>query len=134
MRAGADRLNSSTLKALDDIVAGLFKFEFWAWMGWLDVKHRYRRTVLGPFWNSATLMVYTVVVGIVGAGLFNQNIHQYLPYLASGMIVWTLVSNMILESCTLFVSGHALFAMFVSNTRFLPVSWFGETSSSSVAI
>jgi ABC-type polysaccharide/polyol phosphate export permease len=114
VRAGADQLNSSTLKALHDIVAGLFKFELWGRMGWLDVKRRYRRTVLGPFWNSATIMVYTVVVGIVGAGLFNQNIHQYLPYLASGMIVWTLVSTMILESCTLFVTGHALFR----NVRF----------------
>jgi ABC-type polysaccharide/polyol phosphate export permease len=54
-------------------------------------------------------MAYTAVVGIVGAGLFNQDIHQYLPYLASGMIVWTFISTMILESCTLFVTGHALF-------------------------
>ena len=83
-------------------------------MGWLDVKRRYRRTTLGPFWNSATLAIYTVAVGIVGAGLFHQDIYHYLPYLISGMIVWTLLSTIILESCTLFVTGHALFR----NVRF----------------
>ena len=29
----------------------------------LDIKRRYRRTMLGPFWNSATLAVYTIAVG-----------------------------------------------------------------------
>ena len=114
LRVGSDRPRSPTSATLEDIVGGLFKFELWGRMGWLDVKRRYRRTLVGPFWNSATLMAYTVAVGIVGAGLFNQDIHQYLPYLASGMIVWTLVSTMILESCTLFVTGHALFR----NVRF----------------
>jgi ABC-type polysaccharide/polyol phosphate export permease len=83
-------------------------------MGWLDIKRRYRRTTLGPFWNSTTLTVYTVAVGAVGAGLFHQDFRQYLPYLVSGMIVWTLISSTILESCSLFVTGHALFR----NVRF----------------
>jgi ABC-type polysaccharide/polyol phosphate export permease len=111
LRAESDRPSST---AWDDIVGGLFKSELWGRMGWLDVKRRYRRTILGPFWNSATLTIYTVAVGIVGAGLFHQDIHQYLPYLISGMIVWTLVSTIILESCSLFVTGHALFR----NVRF----------------
>jgi ABC-type polysaccharide/polyol phosphate export permease len=106
--------SSLTATAWDDIIRGLLKSELWGRMGWLDVKRRYRRTLLGPFWNSATLTVYTVAVGIVGAGLFHQDIRQYLPYLMSGMIVWTLVSTMILESCSLFVTGHALFR----NVRF----------------
>jgi homopolymeric O-antigen transport system permease protein len=114
LRAHSDRRNSLTSTAWEDIVGGLFKSELWGRMAWLDVKRRYQRTTLGPFWNSATLTLYTVAVGTVGAGLFHQDFYQYLPYLISGMIVWTLVSTIILESCTLFVSGHALFR----NVRF----------------
>jgi ABC-type polysaccharide/polyol phosphate export permease len=105
---------SLTSTAWNDIVGGLFKCELWGRIGWLDVKRRYRRTTLGPFWNSATLTIYTVAVGIVGAGLFNQDIYEYLPYLISGMIVWTLISTIVLESCSMFVTGHALFR----NVRF----------------
>jgi ABC-type polysaccharide/polyol phosphate export permease len=70
--------------------------------------------MLGPFWSSCTLAVYTVAVGVVGAGLFKQDVHEYLPYLSSGMIVWTLISTIILEACTLLVVGNALFR----NVRF----------------
>jgi ABC-type polysaccharide/polyol phosphate export permease len=114
VRAEFDQRHSVTSMAWKDIIDGLIKFELWMRLGWLDIKRRYRRTTLGPFWNSATLAIYTVAVGAVGAGLFHQDFKHYLPYLISGMIVWTLLSTIITESCLLFVTGHALFR----NVRF----------------
>jgi ABC-type polysaccharide/polyol phosphate export permease len=105
----ATRLRSLTPSAWQDLAGGLLRSELWGRIGWLDVKRRYRRTMLGPFWSSITLAIYTISVGIVGAGLWHQDINEYLPYLISGMIVWTLVSTIIMESCTLFIAGHALF-------------------------
>jgi ABC-type polysaccharide/polyol phosphate export permease len=107
-------LRSLASSAGADLIGGLSKSELWGRIGWLDVKRRYRRTVLGPFWSSITLALYTIAVGIVGSGLWHQDIREYLPYLSSGMIVWTLISTIILEACTLFVLGHALFR----NVRF----------------
>jgi ABC-type polysaccharide/polyol phosphate export permease len=101
-------VGSLRAKTWQDLIGGLRKTELWGRIGWLDVKRRYRRTVIGPFWSSGTLAIYTIAVGVVGAGLFKQDIHEYLPFLSSGMIVWTLISTIILESCTLFVTGHAL--------------------------
>jgi ABC-type polysaccharide/polyol phosphate export permease len=99
---------------VEDLIGGLFKVELWGRIGWLDVKRRYRRTMIGPFWSTITLAVYVIAVGLVGAGLWNQQISSYLPYLSSGMIVWTLISTIIIEACTLLVVGHALFR----NVRF----------------
>lgn len=107
-------LPSLQAAAWGDLVNGLLRFELWGRIGWLDVKRRYRRTALGPFWTSATLAIYTVAVGIVGAGLFHQNIREYLPYLSSGMIVWTLISTIIIKSCNALIVGHILFR----NVRF----------------
>jgi len=100
--------STATSAARKDLVGGLLKFQLWGRIGWLDVKRRYRRTVIGPFWSSIALAVYTIAVGAVGAGLWHQNIHDYLPYLSSGMIVWTMISMIIIESCNLFILGHAL--------------------------
>jgi len=97
-----------------DLIGGLLRTELWGRLGWLDVKRRYRRTMLGPFWTSISLAVYVICVGAVGAGLWHQNVQEYLPFLVSGMIAWLLVSTMINESCTLLVSGHSLFR----NVRF----------------
>ena len=80
----------------------------WGRMGWADVKRRYRRTVIGPFWQSLTLLIFVLVMSLVWATLFNMNVKEYLPYLCSGMIVWLLLSAFITEGATLFVSAEGL--------------------------
>ena len=102
------------MTAAEDLIGGLRRTDLWGRLGWLDVKRRYRRTMLGPFWTSISLGIYVVCVGAVGAGLWHQNIEEYLPFLVSGMIAWLLVSTIINESCMLLVSGHSLFR----NVRF----------------
>lgn len=101
-------------KAWSDIVGGLLRFKLWGRIGWLDIKRRYRRTMVGPFWSTLTLGFYVLAVGVVGAGLFKQDPTTYLPYLASGMIVWTMISMILTEACTMFVLGNTLFR----NVRF----------------
>jgi ABC-type polysaccharide/polyol phosphate export permease len=102
------------MTAAQDLIGGLSRTELWGRLGWLDVKRRYRRTMLGPFWTSISLGIYVICVGAVGAGLWHQDIEEYLPFLVSGMIAWVLVSNIINESCNLLVTGHSLFR----NVRF----------------
>ena len=99
---------SLALTAAQDLGIGLMKSDLWGRLGWLEVKRRYHRTLLGPFWTSISLAMYVVAVGLVGSGLWHQEIREYLPFLISGMVAWLLVSTIISESCTLFVSGHAL--------------------------
>jgi ABC-type polysaccharide/polyol phosphate export permease len=101
-------------QAWRDLTGGLMRFKLWGRLGWLDIKRRYRRTVVGPFWSTLTLAIYVIAVGTVGAGLFKQDPSTYLPYLASGMIVWTMVSTIMIESCAMFVQGNAL----LRNVRF----------------
>jgi ABC-type polysaccharide/polyol phosphate export permease len=106
---GASGLRSLALTAGQDLLGGLWKTELWGRLGWLEVKRRYRRTLLGPFWTSISLAMYVVAVGVVGAGLWHQDIREYLPFLISGMVAWLLVSTIISEACSLLVTGHALF-------------------------
>jgi ABC-type polysaccharide/polyol phosphate export permease len=95
--------------AASDLWHGLQRTELWGRLGWRDVRRRYQRTTIGPFWSSITLGVYVLTVGTVGAGIWHQNLHDYLPFLVSGMIVWTLVSTIITESCGVFIVGQSLF-------------------------
>lgn len=107
--APRESLRSLGLSAGRDIIGGLRKIELWGRLGWLDVKRRYRRTLLGPFWTSISLAMYVGAVGVVGAGLWHQDLKEYLPFLISGMVAWLLVSTIITDACSLLVSGHALF-------------------------
>jgi ABC-type polysaccharide/polyol phosphate export permease len=92
------------ITAKQDLVQGLANWQLWGRLGWLDVKRRYRRTMIGPFWSAISVAIYAGAVGLVGAGLWHQNLHDYLPFLVAGLIVWMLVSTVINESCLLLVS------------------------------
>jgi ABC-type polysaccharide/polyol phosphate export permease len=97
-----------TNSAADDVVIGFKQWDLWGRLGWLEIKRRYRRTVIGPFWSVISLTVVVLVIGGLGAGLLNQPVAEYVPFLAAGMVVWMLLSVMITESCVLFVSGANL--------------------------
>jgi ABC-type polysaccharide/polyol phosphate export permease len=102
-------LRALTVTAWQDLAGGLRKSELWSRLGWLEVKRRYQRTVLGPFWTSISLALYVITFGIVGSGLWHLEIREYLPFFVSGMVAWFLVSIIVTEASSLFVSGQALF-------------------------
>jgi ABC-type polysaccharide/polyol phosphate export permease len=103
---GAGRSNSQA--ALDDLRAGLQQWLLWMTLGWLDVKQRYRRAVLGPFWITISMLVMVVSLGVLYAGIFHQETRSFLPYLAAGFIVWNFISATITESTTTFVAAEGL--------------------------
>ena len=67
-------------------------------MGWLDVKRRYRRTVIRPFWSAISLTIFVAAFGGVGAGLWSRQTKEYLPFLAAGMVVSPLTYRIFRES------------------------------------
>jgi ABC-type polysaccharide/polyol phosphate export permease len=102
-------LTSVGTTAARDLLEGLLQWNLWMRLGWLEIKRRYRRTVVGPFWSAISLGVFVLLLGSVGSGLWNQQSRDYLPFLASGMVVWIMISTIVTESCSLFVSSSNLF-------------------------
>lgn len=93
---------------MQDILGGLLQWRLWGRLGWLEVKRRYRRTIVGPFWTSVSLLVFVTVMSAVGSGLLSKETKEYLPFLLAGMVVWTLLSSIMQESSSVFVSGAGL--------------------------
>lgn len=98
-----------TTTPVRDLIDGLLSWRLWGRLGWLEVKRRYRRTVIGPFWSAISLGVFVLALGSVGSGLWNRQAADYLPFLAAGMVVWVLISTIITESCGLFIQGTNLY-------------------------
>lgn len=94
--------------AISDLLNGLRAWPIWTRLGWQEVKRRYRRTTLGPFWATLSLGIFISAISFVWAPLFGTKLDVYLPFFASGMVAWTLVSTLVNESCTIFSSGEGL--------------------------
>ncbi|HKH19830.1 MAG TPA: ABC transporter permease [Gammaproteobacteria bacterium] len=81
-----------------DIYRGLGAYPLWAMLGWSDIRLRYRRSVLGPFWITLSMSIFIAVLGVIYSRIFNMDVKTYLPFLAVGFIVWGFISSTINES------------------------------------
>ena len=77
----------------------------WALLGVSDIRLRYKRSRFGQFWITLSMAFFVAGIGAVYGGLFQQNIHDYIPYLAVNMIVWTFIQTTISESCQAFIEA-----------------------------
>lgn len=65
------------------------------YLAWADTKARYKKSVLGPFWIVLTNLIGVIGLSVVWAQLFNQDIRQFAPTLAIGLIVWQLIAGVL---------------------------------------
>ncbi|GEL16506.1 galactan export ABC transporter permease subunit Wzm/RfbD [Pseudonocardia asaccharolytica] len=100
-------------RAFGDLRQGWRQRPLWGYLGWQDIKQRYRRSVLGPLWISISMAVIATAMGILYGALFQEQIETFLPYVAVGLLIWNFISGCILEGSEVFIANEGLI-------RFLP--------------
>ncbi|WP_245672809.1 ABC transporter permease [Aldersonia kunmingensis] len=91
-----------------DLRQGLTQRELWLSLGWQDIKQRYRRSVLGPFWITIATGLQAAAMGILYSALLDIPLSEFLPYVTVGLIVWNLISASILEGSEVFIANEGL--------------------------
>ncbi len=81
--------------AWKDLRDGLKKWNVWLMLAYQDVKLRYRRSVLGPFWITISMAITVYSMGYLYGHLFHTNLQLYFPFLVAGMLGWALISSQI---------------------------------------
>ena len=95
-------------RAWRDLVDGFGRRELWLHLGWQDIKQRYRRSVLGPFWITIATGVTAIAMGGLYSKLFKLELSEHLPYVTLGLIIWNLINAAILEGADVFVANEGL--------------------------
>lgn len=95
-------------RAFQDFAGGFAQRELWLSLGWQDIKQRYRRSVLGPFWITIATGLQAVAMGVLYAALLGQPLREYLPYVTVGLIIWNVISASILEGSEVFIANEGL--------------------------
>ena len=73
-----------------------------------DIRQRYRRSTLGPFWITISTGVMIACIGIIFGSLFKSPMSDFLPFLAAGLIIWGLISSTITEATSVFVAAEPI--------------------------
>lgn len=101
-----------------DLFAAIAAYDLWSFLAWQDIKIKYRRSKIGPFWITLSMAVFCVALGVVYSQLFKNEITELLPFLAIGLVVWSFVAGCVGEMPNLFVDN----ASYIKDMRINPLT------------
>lgn len=73
-----------------------------------DIKLRYRRSIIGPIWLTLSTFIFVAAIGAVYSRVMNIPLTEYLPYMASGYVLWTFFSASIIEGAACFTDATSI--------------------------
>src|SRR5262245_23506611 len=77
-------------------------------LAWSDMRHRYVRSLLGPFWMSIQMAIMVAVLGPVIGHLSNGSALSRLPMLALSLTAWTFLNGVVLDATTALQNSASL--------------------------
>jgi lipopolysaccharide transport system permease protein len=90
---------------LTDLKESILLWRLWTLLGWLEVRQRYARSRLGPFWLTISMGVMIASIGVVYGTLFGQKMTEYLPFLAVSLVLWTAFSQTVMDGSLAYISS-----------------------------
>ena len=112
--------------AKQDIREGLARHRLVRTMVSTSFKSRYKGTLLGAFWLTATAAVTVLGLGVIYSQVFLIDFRTYLPYVAIGMMVWGLINGFVTESITTFSGMSSVFTQIKIPMSIFPLALTGR--------
>ena len=92
----------------EDIRLGFRRWPLPAALAWLDIRNRYRGSVLGPLWLTLSTGVTFAALGLLYSVLFQLKLGDYLPFLAVSLVLWNMLALTVADGCSMFVSAEGI--------------------------
>jgi len=89
------------------------EYRIWSHLAARDLRVRYSRTQLGPWWSAVAQGALIAGIAVAVALIAQDPVQEYLPRIAVSLMVWTFIANVFLESIELFTVERSL----LLNTR-----------------
>jgi ABC-type polysaccharide/polyol phosphate export permease len=80
---------------------------FWLSLVKIDLRTRYRRSVIGLGWSLLRPIAMTVILCAAFRRILNQDVENYAPFLLSGLVLWEYIMTATKQGCHCFFQGEA---------------------------
>ena len=77
-------------------------------LGALDIRIRYRGSLIGPFWLTLSTGVMVAAMGVIYSTLFKIDMHDYLPFLAISQVLWGYLAVLVGDACAGYSANDGL--------------------------
>jgi ABC-type polysaccharide/polyol phosphate export permease len=105
-------VNSVSIAAragLAEMIGGARHWRVWHLIGSQDLRHRYVRSVLGQFWVVLSTAMMIGTMGGVWSLLWDQPLRDVLPFIGIGLVIWTYISQVLLDCTSIFILHNNLY-------------------------
>lgn len=82
----------------DDIIPSIKRYQAWLYLSWFDIKQRYKRSTLGPFWVTISTGILIGMLSILWSTLFKLDVQDYVPFFSIGQVVWTFIAMQLTDA------------------------------------
>jgi ABC-type polysaccharide/polyol phosphate export permease len=91
--------------AAGDVAEGVRRWRSWTYLAVEQMKNRYRRTVIGPWWLTLETAAYVFGLAILFGAIFHQPLDEFVPYVGAGFIGYTLLAGLTRQAADVFVDN-----------------------------
>jgi ABC-type polysaccharide/polyol phosphate export permease len=89
-------------------LASVWRFRyFWMTLVRMDLRTRYRRSLLGVGWSLLQPLAMTGIFCLVFQQIMHQPLNTYLPHVLTGLICWNFITGCAVGGCHCFMIGEA---------------------------
>jgi ABC-2 type transport system permease protein/lipopolysaccharide transport system permease protein len=105
----------------------------WAW---LDTICQYRRSKIGPLWETINVLVMTFGMTVVSSAVIGGTVSDLIGYIGLGIIIWSAITALVVEGASTFVKNREYILAsnlsidyYVGRTMFRALITFGHHSA-----
>jgi ABC-type polysaccharide/polyol phosphate export permease len=80
---------------------------FWVSLVKMDLRTRYRRSILGMGWSLLHPIAMTTIMCTVFPKIMNISVTEYAPYLLAGLVFWHYLINVTIAGCQCIFQGES---------------------------
>jgi lipopolysaccharide transport system permease protein len=94
---------------------------FWLSLVRMDLRTRYRRSVLGMGWSLLHPIAMTAIICIVFTKVFGLDSHNYVLHVLAGLACWNYILFVALQGCQCFYQGEMYIRQFPAPMAIFPL-------------
>jgi ABC-type polysaccharide/polyol phosphate export permease len=86
-------------KSVSDLCLGFARVDLWTSLAFAEIRRRYRRTLIGPFWTTLSVGAFIGMLTLIWSAVWDREMSEFIAYLSAGLIVWYYISQTLNEAC-----------------------------------
>jgi lipopolysaccharide transport system permease protein len=94
---------------------------FWFSLVRMDLRTRYRGSVLGLGWSLLHPIAMTIILCTVFGQLFGAEVSTFAPFLMAGLTFWAFISAVTVQGCHSFFAGEAYIRQYPAPMAIYPL-------------